>query len=113
MECFTWNGTLPRAFFDIFPMSYLPLHRHIGRPRAMTGCSSESSSCHVGRSVYVELRRFSFSFDWLIDSKRRRAAYMPVPPLFSFLGGSGSGTALGACIGLFGGIMTLAGIGEE
>ena len=38
------------------------------------------------------------------------AAYMDVPPLFSFLGGSGSGTASGACIGLFVGIMTLAGI---
>ena len=37
---------------------------------------------------------------------------MDVPLLFSFLGGSGSGTALGACIGLFGGIMPLAGIGE-
>lgn len=33
---------------------------------------------------------------------------MGVPPLFSFLGGSGSGTASGACIWLFGGIMTLA-----
>lgn len=40
------------------------------------------------------------------------AAYMGVPPLFSFLGGSGSGTASGACIGLFVGIITLAGIGE-
>lgn len=44
--------------------------------------------------------------------KRYRSAYMAVPPLFSFLGGSGSGTASGACIGLFVGIMTLAGIGE-
>ena len=38
---------------------------------------------------------------------------MGVPPLFSFLGGSGSGTASEACIGLFVGIMTLAGIGEK
>lgn len=37
---------------------------------------------------------------------------MGVPPLFSFLGGSGSGTVSEACIGLFGGIMSLAGIGE-
>lgn len=44
--------------------------------------------------------------------KRYRPAYMFVPPLFPFLGGSGSGTASEACIGLFVGIMTLAGIGE-
>lgn len=45
--------------------------------------------------------------------KRYRSAYMVVLPLFSFLSGSGSGTALRSCIGLFGGILTLAGIGEE
>ena len=48
----------------------------------------------------------------MLAVKQCRAAYMAVPPLFSFLGGSGSGTASGACIWLFGGIMTLAGIGE-
>lgn len=37
---------------------------------------------------------------------------MGVPPLFSFLDGSGSGTGSEACIGLFVGIMPLAGIGE-
>lgn len=37
---------------------------------------------------------------------------MGVPPLFSFLGGSGSGTGSEACIGLFVGIMPLAGIEE-
>lgn len=43
---------------------------------------------------------------------RHMTAYMGVPPLFSFLGGSESGTDSGACIGLFVGIITLAGIGE-
>lgn len=112
MECFTWNGTLPRAFFDTFPMSSLPSHRHVGRSRAMTGCSSEPLPCCDGSSVYIRLRRFPFSVDWSVGDKRRRAGYMGVPPLFSFLGGSGSGTASGACIGLFVGIITLAGIGE-
>lgn len=54
------------------------------------------------RSVYVGLRRFPFSVDWLVSCKRRRAAYMGVPPLFSFLGGSGSGTASGRVLGYSG-----------
>ena len=50
----------------------------------MDGCGSKPSSCHAGRSVYVGLRRFPFSVNWSVGGKRRRAAYMGVPPLFSF-----------------------------
>lgn len=64
------------------------------------------------RSVYVGLRRFPFSVDWLVSCKRRRAVYMGVPPLFSFLGESGSGTASGRVLGYSWVLLPLAGIGE-
>lgn len=96
-------------------MPFTPSCGHVGRSRAMAGYGSVLSCCRHAmqeRSVYVGLRRFPFSVDWLVGCKRRKAAYMGVPPLFSFLGGSGSGTASEACIGLFVSIMPLAGIGE-
>lgn len=84
---------------------------HVGRSRAMDGYGSVPSSCHAGRSVYVGFAAFPVpyrSIDLLIgwSAGRRhidgRLAYMGVPPLFSFLGGSGSGTVSGRVLGYSG-----------
>lgn len=105
-------------------MSFVSSVCYVRRSRVIAECGFVPSPCHAGRSVHVGLRRFPFpiglsaflslSIGWSANRwyVGGRSAYMGVPPLFSFLGGSGSGTASGACIELFVGIMTLAGIGE-
>lgn len=77
-------------------MDAVPCRRH-----AMRGVPY-MSDCGVSRSLLI--------YQSVVG--RHMTAYMGVPPLFSFLGGSESGTDSGACIGLFVGIITLAGIGE-